>query len=348
MIRAISRPSTACCTLPMYVGFLLSEPKQSSCCRLEEVMSISHDSVNRFLHREAYTGQDLFNEAKLTLNLKGGTLSVDDSVLDKPYSQYMALVGHFWSGKHHRTVKGINLITLYYTDSCGRHQPVNFRVYDKVEGKTKNDYFQDMLTEVLAWGLEPAFVTGDSWCRCVSNLKLIKNHQLGLLFALESNRLVSVEKGTWVQVQQLDIPEDGLVVWLKRFGPVKLFRTPLKDQLRHYICSLANEDQLSSFDRKAFAEQHDRHWQIEQYHRAIKPVCNIEHFQVRSKGAIKNHLFAAICGFVQLQKLSAMALINNSYSLQRNLFNDVIASFIGTFMPSMARLNPEFQPVVNA
>lgn len=53
-------------------------------------MSISHDSVNRFLNRESYTGRDLYNEASPTLNLKGGTLSVDYSVLDKPYSQYMA------------------------------------------------------------------------------------------------------------------------------------------------------------------------------------------------------------------------------------------------------------------
>jgi hypothetical protein len=63
-----------------------------------------------------------------------------------------------------------------------------------------------------AWGLEPAFVPGDSWYSCVSNLKRIKNHQMGLLFALESNRLVSVEKGSWVQVQQLEIPADGLMV----------------------------------------------------------------------------------------------------------------------------------------
>ncbi len=53
------------------------------------------------------------------------------------------------------------------------HQPLNFRVVDKAEGKTKNDYFQDMLTEVLAWGLEPGFVTGDSWYSCVDNLKLM-------------------------------------------------------------------------------------------------------------------------------------------------------------------------------
>jgi ABC-type multidrug transport system fused ATPase/permease subunit len=108
------------------------------------------------LQRESYTGRDLYDEASPTLNLKGGTLSVDDSVLDKPYVQYMALVGHFWSGKHHRGVKGVNLVTLYYTDSQGKHQPVNFRVVDKAEGKTKNGYFQDMLAEVLEWGLEPA------------------------------------------------------------------------------------------------------------------------------------------------------------------------------------------------
>ncbi|NOQ76995.1 MAG: hypothetical protein GQ475_04230 [Methylococcaceae bacterium] len=78
---------------------------------------------------------------------------------------------------------------------------LNFRVIGKAEGKTKNDYFQDMLDEVLAWGLEPAFVTGDSWYSCVSNLKLIRNHKIGLIFVLERNRLVSVEKGAWLQVQ---------------------------------------------------------------------------------------------------------------------------------------------------
>ena len=43
------------------------------------------------------------------------------------------------------------------------YQAVNYGIYDKSEGKTKNDYFREMLIEVLAWGLKPAFVTGDSW-----------------------------------------------------------------------------------------------------------------------------------------------------------------------------------------
>jgi hypothetical protein len=46
----------------MYIGFLLSEPKQGSCCRLAEVMGISHDSATRFLQRERYDGKDLYDE----------------------------------------------------------------------------------------------------------------------------------------------------------------------------------------------------------------------------------------------------------------------------------------------
>ena len=141
MIRPVTRPSTARCTLPMYIAFLLSEPNSVSCLRVSDVLDMSHDSVNRFLYRETYSPEDLFAEARKSLDLIGGILSVDDTVLDKPYAKYLSFLGHFWSGKHHAVVRGINLITLYYTDPKGQQSPINFRIYDKSEKKTKNDYF---------------------------------------------------------------------------------------------------------------------------------------------------------------------------------------------------------------
>jgi len=45
MTRKITRPSTARCILPMYIGFLLGEPQHGNCCRLVEVMDISHDGT---------------------------------------------------------------------------------------------------------------------------------------------------------------------------------------------------------------------------------------------------------------------------------------------------------------
>ncbi len=120
-MRILSKRSTAQCHLNLYTLYLLSEPLHVSCLRLSQILAdLSHDSINRFLLRERYSPKDLFDEVKAELKLSGGTLSGDDTVLDKPYRdpQKTALVDYFWSGKQHRVVKGINLITLYYTDTA--------------------------------------------------------------------------------------------------------------------------------------------------------------------------------------------------------------------------------------
>ncbi len=122
-IRATTKPSTGKCNLNTYTWFLLGESKYSGCTRLSEIMGdLSHDSVNRFLLRERYEPKDLFDEVSPHINLIGGTLSGDDTIIDKPYSdpKLTELIGHFYSGKHHRIVKGIQLITLYYTDVSGK------------------------------------------------------------------------------------------------------------------------------------------------------------------------------------------------------------------------------------
>ena len=67
-------------------------------------------------------------------------VSIDDTVLDKPYSQHMDLVSYFWSGKHHRSVKEINLLTLYATDQNGQNIPINFRIYLCTRQISQNPY----------------------------------------------------------------------------------------------------------------------------------------------------------------------------------------------------------------
>ena len=62
--------------------------------------------------------------------LTSGVLVLDDTVLDKPYARKMDFVHHMWSGKHHAVVKGIELLTLLWTDG-ERHLPYDYRIYDK-------------------------------------------------------------------------------------------------------------------------------------------------------------------------------------------------------------------------
>ena len=107
-------------------------------------------------------------------------------------------------------------------------------------------------------------------------------------------------------------------------------------------------EKFSTLNQIEFDKLHSQHWHIEQYHRAIKQVCNIESFQVRGKTAVKNHLFAAICGYVELQRLKAVDIISNCYKLRRELFNEIISSFIEVFAQGKEHLNPKFSGVVNA
>jgi DDE superfamily endonuclease len=238
-MRTLSKPSTAKCTLEHYTAFLLAEPQSASCVRLAEVAggAFAHDAANRFLNREYFSGKDLFEEARPLLALEGGLLSGDDTVLDKPYSQEgkTELVGYFWSGKHGRAVKGVCLVTLLYTDPKGVCLPVNFRLVDKAEGKTKNELFREMVNEVLGWGLRPAVVSADSWYSGLENLKFLREKGLGFLIGLEKNRIVSEREQEYVPVESLELPPCGKVVHLRKFGFVTVFRTLDKNgEPRHY------------------------------------------------------------------------------------------------------------------
>jgi hypothetical protein len=103
-------------------------------------------------------------------------------------------------------VKGINLITLYYTESNGKSVPVNYRIYNKPEGKTKNDYFREMIAEVLLWGLQPQMVTGDSWYSSKENLNFLRTQKLSFMMGIAKNRQVAMIPGTYTAVKNLDIP----------------------------------------------------------------------------------------------------------------------------------------------
>ncbi len=333
-MKAKSRPSTAKCDENLYSLYLMSDPKYTSCTRLSSIMEdVSHDSINRFLERERFDPIDLFNEVKNDIEICNGILSVDDSVLDKPYMKKgtASLIGYFWSGKHKRTVKGVNIITLFYTDPFGVSVPINYRLYNSSENKTKNDYFLEMLEEIIAWGVSPSWVTGDSWYASLSNLKFIRAKNLPFMFGIETNRTVSIDRGQYIQIQKLeDWDNDQKTVYLKDYGMVKVFRQIYKKSYRYYIISVPDLAKLPIINQGDFERVHATHWSIERYHRAIKQVCHIEHFQVRGLHQIKNHIFCALKGFVCLELMRVNEIINHWYEVQRDLFTSAIRSFIDT------------------
>ncbi len=111
---------------------------------------------------------------------------------------------------------------------------------------------------------------------------------------------------------------------------------------------LPKKDALNSISRAEFEEVHSIHWGIECYHRAIKQVCGVGRFMVRTTDAIRTHFFSAIRAFTQLELMRAEELVENWYELQRKLSIQVARDFILEHLKQKVGLNSQCQLPVNA
>ena len=81
---------------------------------------------------------------------------------------------------------------------------------------------------------------------------------------------------------------------------------------------------------------------------SFKQVCNVERFQVRGKVPILNHIFAALCSFVQLQQMRFTHAIVNAYQWKTELFTHAVATFVTGFISGKEHLIPKYRAAVNA
>src|SRR5947209_6716492 len=167
------------CTLENFIDFMVGSPGPVSCTEAARVQPKSpfapaHDSFTRLLRDQEPDPEDLWREAEPLVRGRRGRLVIDDSTLDKPYAKKIDLVTRHWSGKHHKTVRGINVITLLWTDGDLKI-PVDYRVFDTADGKTKHDHFWEMMLMAKGRDFAPEYVLFDNWYASLENLKQVRD-----------------------------------------------------------------------------------------------------------------------------------------------------------------------------
>jgi putative transposase len=292
-----------------YINFLIASQRMFTCTEASRSQPDSnpdalpaHDSFNRLLER-SFDRDSLWDEAKHLVRMDDGVLVVDDTTLDKPYAEKMDLVTRHWSGKHHRVVMGINLITTLWTDG-DKLIPCDFRVYDKpmgaegpFGGKDKNEHMRDMLTAAKQRGFSPRYAVFDSWYTALDNLKLVRSLGWHWFARLKSNRLVNPDRKGNVPVSSIiEIPTQGMTVHLKAYGFVKMFKTVSSNGDVDYWAT----DDLEMND-KVREELQDHGWGIEVYHRGIKQCCGVERSQVRKAIKQLSHITLSLRAFLRLE-----------------------------------------------
>ncbi len=188
-----------------------------------------------------------------------GVITIDDSIVEKPYTDENELICWHYDHAQGQTVKGINLITALYT--VGEVSlPVTYRLVTKTEsyidkqGKrkrrsavTKNEHLRAMLQNCVRNRIPCRYVLNDIWFASDENMGHIKL-KLGQAFimGLKTNRKIALSRqdklhGRYHRLDQLALPEDTVtVIYLEQAPfPLHLLRhRPAQTQMARPLCAI--------------------------------------------------------------------------------------------------------------
>jgi hypothetical protein len=305
--------------LPLY---LLSEKDTPSCERIWKIMWMSWDTVLRYMWKKLLRGKDLYNAVSVYITEKiWGILAVDDSVQDRlrSYISKAELVGQHYSGNHKSIVNWVDIVTLFWVQ-WDQKLPINFRILDPLSDQTKHTLLREMLVEVLWRWFKPSLVTADSFYATNDNIARLIQTGIGIFMGVKSNRstreLDSFEKkSAYTPIASQSVPWEGKILHFKGLGLLKVFR--FED--RHYVYHSGNDatkldyEATQTLTREEAQSIQRSHWHIEEYHRVLKQLCNLEGMIFRQAIQISNHIFYSIKAYCILEITRAKHKLKSRY-----------------------------------
>jgi hypothetical protein len=322
--------------LDLYTDYLISSFGQTTATGLAQLMegAISHDQVTRMLSSPKMTSKEWWRLIKpdvRKIERKDGVMIVDDSIVEKPYTDENEIICWHFDHAKGRTVKGINFVTTLYhvQDIVSKTEPY----IDEKTGKekrrsahTKNERYRQMLQAVYKNKIPFAYVLNDLWFASAENMRFVKlDLQKEFIMALKSNRKVALSEddksnGRYQRIDQLGLPEGAhQIIFLERVPfPLHLIRQVFTNEdgstgVRYLVTSdlTLDADQIITIYQKR--------WRVEEYHRSLRQNASLAKSPTRTETTQTNHFVAALWSFVKIELLKVQTN-KNHYQLKAHLY----------------------------
>lgn len=259
-------------------------------------------------------------QSNFTMTAMAETLDTiaHDMIIEKDFGRNIELTSKLFSPSDGKWVNGLDITSMLWSDGIC-HIPVDYRFYAPgLDGKTKNDHFQDMLSSAKERKLDSKAVLFDSWFASLDNLKTITQYGWTWITELKKNRIINHS----VRLENTDIPNEGLVCHLRGYGWIKVIKRVIKNDFLGYLAT--NDTSLTADDiSQGYAER----WKIEEYHRGLKQTTGIEECQARIGRIQRNHIFCSILAFLALEAKRIEEDVS-WYESKYSIVKDTIRSYL--------------------
>jgi len=338
----------------LYSDYLLASFGATTATGLSQLLEgeVSHDQVTRYLAGTKKTAADLWRTVKSfvrEVQSEQGVLIIDDSIEEKPYTDENDIVCWHYDHSKDRLLKGINFLTALY-GSQGVSVPVGFHLVAKTETyldpKTqqekrrspvsKNEVCRELITQAVTNRIPFRFVLFDVWFASAENMVFIKQQQhRNFICPLKTNRKVALsqadkQQGRYVRVDTLELEAQATrEIYLEGVDfPLVLVKQVFTNEdgssgLRYLVSS----DTTLSFDDLT-TTYHER-WGVECYHKSLKQNVSLAKSPTQTVTTQTNHFFAALCGFLKLERLKGQTKLNH-FALKSKLYLNALQAAFST------------------
>jgi hypothetical protein len=338
----------------LYSDYLLASFGATTATGLSELLEgdLSHDQVTRYLAGPQKTASDLWRTVKSfvrEVQSEAGVLIIDDSIEEKPYTDENDIVCWHYEHAKDRLLKGINFLTALYS-SQGVSVPVGFHVVAKTEkyvdpktqketrrsSVSKNEVCRDLIRQAVKNRIPFRFVLFDVWFASAENMVFIKHNQhRDFICPLKTNRKVALSKadkqqGRYVRVDTLELEAQATrEIYLEGVDfPLTLVKQVFtNEEGSSGIRYLVSSDTTLSFDE--ITTTYHKRWEVECYHKSLKQNVSLAKSPTQTVTTQTNHFFAALCGFLKLERLKRKTKLNH-FALKSKLYLTALQTAFST------------------
>jgi hypothetical protein len=333
----------------IYSDYLIASFGLTTATGLSQLLDgeISHDKITRFLAGKVKTSQDLWLFVKpliREIESDNACLIIDDSIQQKPYTDENDIICWHYDHSKQRLVKGINFLNcLYQTGDIAL--PIGFDLVKKTEkyldpkdGQekrrsliSKNELAQNQIGYALKNKVKFRFVLFDVWFSSVENMKFILKHQKHFICPLKSNRKVALSRedklqGRWQKLETVEIETDNSrLIYLEGLEePVLLIKQVFTNEDGKTVIQYLISSDTTLLPNDIIRNYHKR-WRVEEYHKSLKQNVSLEKSPTQTVTTQTNHFFAAVCGYIKLERLKIKTK-HNHFALKSKLYLKALLS----------------------
>jgi IS4 transposase len=340
--------------LDLYSDYLISSFGQTTATGLSTLLDgqVSHDRIRRFLAGSLRTSADLWQRVKphvRAIQREDGVLILDDSVAEKPYTDENDIVCWHYDHSKDRMVKGVSFLTALY-----HSQDVSFPVgitliaktehyVDKKDGKQgrrspveKNVYFRELVQQAVRNRIAFRYVLNDVWFASAENMRFIKlTVEKEFIMPLKSNRKIALsladkKQGRYVQLGSLELkPHTVREVYLEgvEFPLLLVKQVFVNEDGSTGVLYLVTSDTNLTWDDTTTIYR--KRWNVEPYHKSLKQNASLERSPTHTVTTQTNHFFAALEGYIKLERLKVKTKLNH-FALKARLYTQALRSAFDT------------------